>query len=274
MAGEIESNKSAYASFTETEMKRMSYLEYDMTNYVYDMPPLASNSFYVASFGEQLASPEQDYRVFDNAMFRVQGVEFSLPSIEYEEHQELNMELLKSVKFSKTMSLTWLEDAYRSVQKYHFDWLTHFYNKQGDYLVNGAKGKFRNCTIILFHTRQQDGGLGMNITTPTVEPILKLEVRGMQVKNFGGLSLKYGSPQSDQTLKIDYSIISCNMKYNVNYNIAGTGGMKGRSDALTKGAQNKVLWAPLTENDNGNSSELQRMGLTTTQLLNGEGLIG
>jgi len=265
---------SAYASFNNDDLRQMSNLEYDGINYIYDMPSGSNNSFYVAKFGEQLSKPD-DFRTFDNVAYRVHGVDFSLPSLEYESHDELNMEILKSVKFSKTISLMWLEDAYHSVQKYHFDWLTHFYNKKGDYLVNGAKGKFRSCKIILFHTRQREGGLGISEVTPVIEPILRLDVRGMQVKNFGGLSLKYGSPQSESLLKIDYSIISCNLKYNVNYNIATNGGVAGRTAATANASKTNVLWAPVTEMDaNGLSGELQRMGLSTTQILNGEGLIG
>ena len=265
---------SPYASFTSDDLKQMSYLEYDGINYIYDMPSLANNSFYVAKFGEYLSSPEQDYRVFDNVAYRVHGVEFALPSLEYESHDELQMEFLKTVKYNKTVSLYWLEDAYHSVKKYHFDWLTHFYNKKGDYLVNGAKGKFRNCSIIVFHTKQPAGGLGISEAKPVIEPILKLEIRGMQVKDFGSFSLKYGSPQSESLLKIDYSIMSCNMKYNANYNIAESGSMAGRNKSTTNAEKNNVLWAPLTEIDSTVSGELMRMGLTTTQVLNGEGLIG
>ena len=267
-------NNSSYASFSDDDLKRMSYLEYDLTNYVYDLPAASSNSFYVAKFGEMLSNPDKDYRVFDNAMFRVHGIDFALPSLEYEEHNELNMEFLKTVKFSKNVSFQWIEDAYRSVQKYHFDWLTHFYNKRGDYLVNGARGKFRNCEVILFHARQREGGLGVYEGLPAIEPVLKLEIRGMQIKNFGELSLKFGSPKTDELLKIDYSIVSCNMKYNALYNVAGDGGMPGRNVATQNAEQSNVLWAPLTEADSGASPELMRMGLSMTKTLNGEGLIG
>lgn len=269
-----ENNNSPYATFTEDDLKMMSFLEYDLTNYVYDMPALSSNAFYVAQFGECPSYPEDNYRTFDNAMFRIHGIEFPLPSIEYEEHNELNMELLKAVKYSKSVSLYWLEDAYRSVQKYHLDWLTHFYNKKGDYLVNGARGKFRNCEVVLFHLRARQGGVGLAELTPVVEPIMKLEIRGMQVKNFGDLSVKFGSPKAEELQKIDYSIISCNLKYNAAYNIAGEGQMAGRNKATTVAKEHNVLWAPLTETDSGASPELMRLGLSFTKTLNGEGLIG
>ena len=68
--------------------------------------------------------------------------------------------------------------------------------------------------------------------------------------------------------------MSCNMKYNANYNIAESGSMAGRNKSTTNAEKNNVLWAPLTEIDSTVSGELMRMGLTTTQVLNGEGLIG
>jgi hypothetical protein len=192
--------------------------EYDGVNYLYDLEPQQNNLFFAGNFNDgKEADGINGNFPFLNAQFRIQKVTLKMPALKFETHPQLKVPLIKSVEFAKEVKIQWVEDVYHSVQKYHFDWLCQFYNRNADCLRNGSYGKFRKMDVVLFHYRNSSDKNSEGdkyVESPYVEKVLSITLGGMIPEDYGVLDLDMKNDAGEQLVEISYKISKCYFLYN------------------------------------------------------------
>src|SRR5574344_1396889 len=101
----------------------LARFEYDGVNYIYDLEPAQNNLFWAGNFSSGNGDKGgEDYkrREFSNSQFRIQSIAFNAPTLSFSSEPNVtHMEYLTGATLSKQVTITWLEDVYHSVQKYH-----------------------------------------------------------------------------------------------------------------------------------------------------------
>jgi hypothetical protein len=139
------------------------------------------------------------------------SVSMDLPKLDYEIHPYIKSSFLKSVSYTGEVKIKWLEDAYRSVQKYHLDWVHRWYNRQYDVLRNGPQGKFRQLDVYAFHYVNTTGAV---LEAPTIELLFRVKFRGLMPKSIGGLNFDYSTPGNETPIEMTYACTKALWEYN------------------------------------------------------------
>lgn len=158
-----------------TETKEFTPLERNLqlfTNkgidYLYNLETKQENLFWAGNFGElnrdreskedadgahfYVSTSGDGSRYMPDACFRIQGVEINLPTITFEENTLTHQSDFKSLNYNRQFNITWIEDVYRSISKYHMDWMLFgWYDRPNDCLKKGRKGKFRHLELCQWH---------------------------------------------------------------------------------------------------------------------------
>ena len=243
--------------------------EYDSVNYLYDLEPSKPNLFWAGNFtSSSVDDPGQydfDKRKFFNAQFRIKSVGFNAPQVTVQEDQLIqHMSIIQSITFSKEVNISWIEDVYNSVRKYHLDWLYNWYDPTADCMVCGRAGKYRNFDLVLYH----EMGPTADYSDPDIEPLLLITFRGLIPTNLPNFSFDKGA-DVEQQVDITYHANFIGLYYNKN--------LLDKPDDLScyndKKIKAKALWAPIA-GDEADSGEGNRLTHAITSSLNAEGRIG
>lgn len=173
-------------------------------DYLYNLETKQENLFWAGSFGElDTASDSTKFknstegdgsRYMPDACFRIQEVNINLPSITFAENKLTHASDFQDLNYNRTFDITWIEDVYRSITKYHLDWILYgWYHRPSDALKTGPGGKFRHLEVCQWHWFN-------GIPTPIFVVILdKIKPQG------SGGSWKFGMGQKgDPLVKIQY----------------------------------------------------------------------
>src|SRR5574344_1014977 len=267
----------------------LNNFEYDGTNYLYDMEPPQNNLFWAGNFSSGVAKGTTNgytsgskKRVLHNAQFRIQSLDFSGPQFTFQDEPNItHMSYPKSVTLNKEVNITWLEDVYHSVQKYHMDWMTNWYDINTDCFTTGPAGKYRLLDLVLFHYVHSS----KDMAEVTAQPIYLITLRGLVPNGIGSFNYSMSGP-GDPTYKCTYKANYVCVFYNKallgtsktssgvlsdagGENGDGSGTVAGdiyRSDTL----HSNVIWAPITENGL-DSPEANRITHAFISTLNSEG---
>lgn len=130
-------------------------------DYLYNLETKQENLFWAGNFCElnkddkKIHTNEElgdGFRYMADACFRIQSVDLSLPKIEFEENKLTHAADFKSLTYSRVFNITWIEDVYRSITKYHLDWMLYgWYDRPRDCLKTGIDGKFRHLEVCQWH---------------------------------------------------------------------------------------------------------------------------
>lgn len=172
----------------------------------------------------------------------------------------LNRTFFTGIQRSKNISITWIEDAYMSVSKYHHDWLSNWYDLAHDCFMTGLDGKYRMLDIYLYHYSNTKGAH----MDPNV--ILKIELRGLVPQSIDYPQLSTSG--SGYTKTIQYTIGQCNIFYN-----KGFVGDQTPTDVFNdKSRKANNVWDPklLTS---GAGGEAHRLAHSMILDINSEGML-
>ena len=208
----------------QNNSKNFDCFQQDGLDYLYSLEPTQNNLFWAGNFNDGTTeSPDE----FPNAQFRIQSVGFQLPSLEFEEIKPLKVQVLKSIKTTQEVSITWIEDVYRSVERYHLNWLGCWYNRRFDCVVTGPKGKFRKLDIYLFHYNglvnnidNPNSGVP-SITLPKTEQIAHITLSGLAPKSIGEMKFEMGNSGAEGTKSITYIVNKVDIEYAANLSSGG-----------------------------------------------------
>ena len=266
-------------------LDRLKTFEYDGVNYRKDLEPVQQNLFWAGDFWERNPDSNEDKtadkwgRHFINAPFRITSVKVPLPKLDYDVHPYLKTSFLKSVTYDNTITVTWLEDVYRSVQKFHLDWVHRWYNRQYDVLRNGPQGKFKQLDVYAFHYVNTTGAL---LEAPRLEVLFRIKLRGLMPRSLGELTFDYGAPGNETPVSIQYSASKVLWEYNPSfYDSNFRNVFKADGAWLSKKEVVNNVWNPTgdggdtipSSTDAANQTEGMRVITTITPSIVGEGEI-
>jgi hypothetical protein len=270
-------------------LDRLKSFEYDGVNYRHDLEPKQQNLFWAGDFWE--TNPDTSgndktadswTRNFINAPFRIVNVKIDLPKLSFERHKQLKTQLFKEATYADTVTIGWLDDVYRSVQKYHLDWVNRWYNRQFDVIRCGAGGKFKALTIYAFHYKNSSLSL---LDVPTIELLFRIKLRGLVPKDIGSIEFDYGNPGNETVVSMQYGYNKCLWEYNPEF-YAGDFRKVWATDGFTplKGGEvPDTVWKPgsgdgkdsiPSSTDMSNQTENMRLLATITPYIRGEHEIG
>lgn len=153
-----------------------------------------SNNLFFASF---ISSS------FADIPYRIAGIKVESPSINYDLNGN-KQPIIKSADYNNEVSITWVEDVYRSVEKFHIDWLNNWYDFNSDCLPIGTNGRFRSIELIGYHYKNIVKG---ESTIPIMEsePTIWLSIYNLMPQKFSdnGFNFKWGE-SSEHTITISY----------------------------------------------------------------------
>lgn len=220
MAENASANITGTAAEWTLALDRLKTFEYDGVNYRRDLEPRQQNLFWAGDFWERNpdSTPDNEDRAADrwgrhlmNAPFRILKVDFPLPKFSYETDNIRKASFLKDAQYTQDLTIDFLDDVYRSVQKYHMDWANRWYNRQFDVLRCGVKGKFRQLDIYAFHYVNSTGQL---LEAPIIEILFRVKIRGMMPESWGNLTFDYGTPGNEAPLSVKYKANKTLWEYN------------------------------------------------------------
>lgn len=236
------------AQKSPVSLDELTNFEYDGTNYIYDMPPAQPNLFWAGNMSSGLYEKDgladsmnetrNAQRLFHNAQFRIQSVQINGIQIQFTQDQYMtHRDYLTGASLNKDVTITWLEDVYFSVKKYHMDWFNNWYDSYSDSFVTGPTGKFRQLDVVAFHYKQNKS----IYEEPVVEPILLIALRGLVPTKVGDFDFNTSS-SGKQTVTMNYKMNHAMVFYNSALNDG-----KGEKDSIYTDVtqQSSVVWSPI-----------------------------
>jgi hypothetical protein len=198
-------------------LDRLKTFEYDGVNYRNDLEPKQNNLFWAGDFWEKNPDADGDHKAdswarnFINAPYRIMSIKADLPKLTFERHKYLKAFTFKDTTYADTITITWLDYVYRSVQKFHLDWINRWYNRQFDVLRTGAGGKFKSATIYVFHYVNSSVSL---LDIPTIEILFRVKLMGLVPKDIGSLEFDYANAGNETPTSIQYGCNKILWEYN------------------------------------------------------------
>lgn len=198
--------------------KELQDYQYNGYDYLYNLEPQQLNYFAIDSFYDpylraQGTAGAGDYdnnsiTVPDKMQYRIDKIAgFKLPTLDFTPSESaIRVDYASNPKEkNNTLVLSWKEDAYQTVRRYHMNWMNHWYNRYLDCMVCGRKGKYRNLSVYLFHYKNINGG---QTGAPVMRavPIALITFIGLVPKNLGDLELNHSEPGNASSLSITYNM--------------------------------------------------------------------
>lgn len=167
--------------------------ERDVIDFLQELEAPSNNLFFASFIG----------RSFSDIPYRIAGIKVDSPSISYELNGN-KQPVIKSADISDEISITWVEDVYRSVEKFHIDWLNNWYDFNADFLPIGPNGRFKSIELIGYHYKNI---VNNSSTIPIMEsePTIWLRIYNLMPTKFSdnGFNFKWGEA-SEHTITISY----------------------------------------------------------------------
>jgi hypothetical protein len=254
-----------FSQFKNKGPDNIASYEYEAIDYLSDLEPFEGNLFWAGNFssgsiGTNGASNNFQKRNLTNAEFRIQTI--SLPSVTFNftENQNLRRNFFTGITRATEISISWIEDAYMSVSKYHNDWLCNWYDLRHDCFIVGPSGKYRKLDIYLYHYAVQADG--------TMKPqiIAQYKMSGLvpTMVKYPDLTREGGNP----IININYKVGKCEVWYNPDFLRDKTGkDIANTATEIFNGPSKEAqgVWSPITKSnsqngfENTNSSEAHRL---------------
>ena len=200
--------------FAAIEKGLLPGLEYNGTNYLYNLEPKANNLFYVGNLSVTGKATETDNYSLPNTRFRVNKISFPFMKLQFDAPSRgIPTPLLKSVSLGNTCSITWVEDVYKTVERYHHFWMRNWYRREDDSLPVGINGKFKRLEIYPFRykaTYQENTPYVTNVTTQVLYKIIIDGLAPVDLKNIEYDMNEPGTPLATYEYSIHYATLQSN----------------------------------------------------------------
>lgn len=271
--------------FTNTDNLKKVLLNYQQNgvDYLYDLEPTQNNLFWAGNFDEHnLAETSFELhtgsavngsslpkRPFSNAEFRIQSIDFKLPSLSFnhDKTKPLKFETLDTATFSNDVSITFIEDVYHSVMKYHLDWFNRWYDRRRDVLRCGVNGKMRGLDVVLFHYVESNTSISNPFESmPVPQPIMMVRLRGMKFKDMTNLKVDATDTKAG-TITVNYSMNLAEIYY-ASELMSNDATIFSSSTGIKSG-----IWQGKTNEELAVNDEGWRIARAVTQQIAAEGVI-
>lgn len=201
--------------------KDIPQYEREGLDFLYELEKPANNLFF-ANFTNDSGAD-----LYADTHFRIASIKVDSPSltIDYNANKQ---PVIKTADMPTTVTITWVEDVYRSVEKFHTRWIQSWYDFRSDFLPVGVNGRFKNMELIGYHYKNVVESSSA-VPLATTEPVLWLRLYGLVPQKTGpGYQYGWGEPGS-ATIDITYNCSSIEPYYynrpnkNSEYLVGGVG---------------------------------------------------
>lgn len=196
-------------------------LQYNGVDYLYNLEPQQNNLFMIDKFYDPVemgnnssgnGGAQTSYEINgdkpSNIEYRIKKVSgFKLPSLDVKSDMSSGPFRWNYVATGRTdqntLTISWVEDVFWTVKRYHMNWMNHWYNKYLDVNVCGLKGKFRNLVLYSYHY--------VNVNTQTATPVQKampiarFQFNGLVPKSMNEGSFDWASPGNEEFTDVQYT---------------------------------------------------------------------
>jgi len=203
--GYIVVDDEGNAAFGEELIQKLQDFQTDHIDYRTELEPRTNNLFFAGFFYEHYpyGSGELQGGILYNAAFRIQSIKIQNPSMSFQTDKYTRQALFNEAQHNYTVNISWKEDVYCSIMKFHLDWSARWYNRYYDVLRCGSKGKFRRVVVVSYH--YVDGANSNSIiNVPVIQPLYAIDVAGMVPLNIGEWNFDYNNDGNDQTVDMTY----------------------------------------------------------------------
>ena len=191
--------------------------QYNGYQYLYNLEPQQLNYFAIDSFYDPYQKAEGDTGagtydspstiIPDKLQYRIEEISgFKLPSLDIMESESaIRIDYVRGRKEKNNLlTLSWKEDVYQTVRRYHMNWMNRWHNNYLDCMVCGRKGKYRNLAVYLFHYKNMNDNTGVPIMKAV--PIALITFMGLVPKNLGEMKLSYSETGNTSSVNIQYQM--------------------------------------------------------------------
>lgn len=206
-------------SIFEPELKTdfLDSFQEDGLDYLYNLEPTADNLFWAgnfSTFNSSDTSPKVKLNdiILPNAQFRIKGISFDNVKLKttYDE-KHTKMVFVNGVDAPNSIKISFIDDAYRNVRRYHMDWIKFWYHRKHDVFRVGPYGKLRGLDLVLFHyisgaEAGKEGKVNDLFSTPVVEPILGIKIRGLIPEAGPGWTFDTSNSNNEGVIEYSYKM--------------------------------------------------------------------
>ena len=183
--------------------KFISTFEQEQEDYIFELEPQSNNLFLVANFYEHGNNRSDVYgeKQLRNSQYRARSVELPNMTFDFETDQLTKLPIFKSGKFNYEVKISWLEDVYHTMYRYHKEWMERWYDYKYNVLKCGVDGKFRSCELIAYHY-VKDG----DVFNPVVKPkkIYTIKLYGLVPRDLPPLRHSYDDDGGASDFTVSY----------------------------------------------------------------------
>ena len=124
----------------------------------------------------------------EDSKFRISRISFNSPTLSFEKNKNRLIEFTGS-SMPEEVTITWIEDAYRTVEKFHMQWLGAWYDFEGDFIKIGQLSKFKNLTISAYHYINKNNALSAPLMD--AEEVVQFTLENCVPTNMGNSSIEF-----------------------------------------------------------------------------------
>lgn len=146
-------------------------------NYLYNLEPAQDNMFIcspivptkgkcaeayqrtlLGNFTKSTEGNNHKAQYLTTAPYRLYSASFDMPKIKVESVERMRMGFVSGSESARQFSLSWIEDCFHSMRKYHHDWFNCWYRRELDAFSDAkhGEGRFRAFQIYMYHAIQND----------------------------------------------------------------------------------------------------------------------
>lgn len=198
--------------------------QYEGYQYLYNLEPQQLNYFAIDSFYDPYIRADGDSgegtydspssTIPNKLQYRIESISgFKLPNLDIMESQSaIRIDYVRGAKDrNNTIALSWKEDVYQTVRRYHINWINHWYNRYLDCMVCGRRGKYRNLAAYLFHYKNMNTTSGVPIMKAV--PIALVNFIGLVPKDLGEMQFSYAENGNVSSVTIQYQMNGMEMYF-------------------------------------------------------------
>lgn len=132
-------------------------------DYLYDLEHAQNNLFFMGCDNTS------------DAQFRISSVSLPAQTMSFERNNNRGISI-SSIEPGEEITVNWIEDAYRSVENFHLQWMRQWYDFGADCIPIGSGGKYKTFTILVYHYINKNKTGGAPVVQP--DPVLKVILEG------------------------------------------------------------------------------------------------
>lgn len=146
-------------------------------NYLYNLEPAQDNMFIcspivptkgkcaeayqrtlLGDFTKSTEGNDHKAQYLTTAPYRLYSASFDMPKIKVESVERMRMGFVSGSESARQFSLSWIEDCFHSIRKYHHDWFNCWYRRELDAFSDAkhGQGRFRAFQIYMYHAIQNE----------------------------------------------------------------------------------------------------------------------